>query len=61
MTSEVVLLSGPPRVRIQNWSKASSEPVIISASTSAMVGRISGTVMRRNICQRLAPSMRAAS
>ena len=30
-------------------------------STSAIVGRISGRVTRRNVCQRLAPSMRAAS
>ena len=61
MTMVTVLPSGPPRVRMKNWSKASSEPVMLSTSISAIVGRSSGSVMWRNTCQRVAPSIRAAS
>ena len=57
----VVLPSGPPRVMMKNWSNASSEPVMLSTSISAIVGRSSGSVMWRKSWRRVAPSIRAAS
>src|SRR5215472_11494459 len=56
-----VALTGPPRVIAQmSWKSVkvnSTENVI----TTAMIGVSSGYVTKRNICQRLAPSMVAAS
>ena len=60
-TTVTVLLSGPPLVRMKNWSKARSEPVTQRMSASASAGLRSGSVTRRSCCQRPAPSMAAAS
>jgi len=36
-------------------------PIIVKVEITVIVGHISGTVMRLNICHWLAPSIRAAS
>ena len=57
----VVAVPGPPSVSVKMRSKV-LKLFIVSIITTKNVEEVSiGTVIRRNICQELAPSMRAAS
>ena len=54
-------LTGPPWVATETVSKTWKEPIIVMMSTSARMGRNSGTVIRQNIRHSLAPSILPAS
>src|SRR5215475_1956470 len=56
-----VALAGPPRVSTQMSWKSVKVNRTENVITTAMIGVSSGYVTWRNICQRLAPSMMAAS
>src|SRR5580658_8427485 len=52
---------GPPLVITKIVSNAFSASMTRITAATTMNGQISGTVMKRNICQPLAPSITAAS
>ena len=52
---------GPPFVMTKIVSKVFSASIIRITAATMMNGQTIGTVMKRNICQPLAPSMIAAS
>ena len=57
----VVALAGPPPVMIQIVPKSLKVQIELRTMAITLTGRIIGKVMCRKICQRLAPSMEAAS
>jgi hypothetical protein len=53
----------PPPLPSSTWGSVNrlSPPMVEVMTVNRMIGRISGMVMRKNTCLRLAPSTRAAS
>ena len=56
-----VALTGPPRVVTATVSKTWNEPITVITSTSARIGRSSGSVIRQNDFHSVLPSTDAAS
>ena len=53
--------NGPPLVSMKTMSKPLRVLMTARAMTTTVAGRSRGTMIRRNCCQPLAPSMEAAS
>ena len=61
MTIVSVAFTGPPLVRIQGSSKSCSAQMDEVTTTKASTGLRSGSVIRRKLCQAVAPSTAATS
>ena len=60
-TIVVVLNPGPPPVITAKISKTFNDPASESITITAVIGRMAGMVISRNLFQALAPSRSAAS